>query len=695
MNQNGGNMKQVLQLQTHHAKGTLRIDIETYCDLDIKDVGAYRYVDHESFEVLMIAYALGIGSPKTMIDLMTEDQNSLDFKLKMGTFMSHLNDERIAKRAFNANFERISLGKWLGRGPLNPRHWRCTMVEAWSMGYSRGLAAVAKQLNLPEDAQKLKEGKALINYFCKPCKPTKKNGKRTRNLPEHDMEKWELFKQYCVQDVVAEEEVEKAISGYTADFDWELWAIDQEINDRGVALDPDMIKHGVEYHHYLKATIKEELKQLTGVDNPNSDAQLKVWLTENTDIDAAEMGLNKKSIPKIREMTTDPRVLKMLDLRTELNKTSNAKYDTMERCVCSDGRARGLIQFYGAGRTGRWAGRLIQVQNLPKNKIEDLDNARKLVKSGNPKMLGMFYGDGSSILSQLIRTAFVPSAGAKFLVDDFSAIEARVLAWWAGCKWRMDVFNSTGKIYEASASKMFKVPLDTIVKGHDNYAMRAKGKVAELALGYGGAKGALLAMGALDMGVEEKDLKPLVNVWRKANKEITDLWWAVGDAALEAVREPGRAIEAYGVVFRVKGSYLFVTLPSGRKLAYVRPYIKKGRYDKDQLYFEGLDQTKGMWLHIDTYGPKLVENITQAMARDCLAESMKRLSYAGYKIVMHVHDEVIIEYNKAVAAMLGYGDKTHDQVLDDITEVMSIRPDWAQDLPLGADGFHCDYYMKD
>lgn len=663
----------------------LRIDIETYCDLDLKKVGVYKYVEHPSFEILMIAYKVNLG-PTSIIDIKGYEGDAFDFELEMATFKDLLVDTNYTKKAFNANFERTCLAKWFGI-PMPPRDWRCTMVHSYTLGLPGSLKGVGVALNLSADKAKSAEGKALINYFCKPCKATKTNGKRVRNLPEHDREKWNKFLAYCIQDVEAEKAVEDILSAFpVTEKEHEYWCLDQRINDRGIRLDKTLYTQAIELDTSYKKTLMAKARDLTGVTNPGSDAQLKKWITENTNIDAFAMGLTKDTVPKMLEIATDPRLKEILEIRQELNKTSNSKYYAMERCICEDETAKGMLQFYGA-RTGRWGGRLIQLHNLPQNKLNDLDLARELLRSGEHEAFEMLYGDIPGTLSQLIRTTFIPKHdNHKFFVADFSAIEAVVIAWLAGETWRMDVFRSHGRIYEASASQMFKVPIEEISKDGSRYDLRAKGKIAELALGYGGSVGALKAMKALEMGLEEKELKPLVNVWRKSNKAIVALWWAVGDAAMDAVKSPGVIYRTHGLEFVVESQYLFIKLPSGRRLAYVRPYVKDGSYNKEQLMFEGMDQTKNLWTHIDTYGPKLVENIVQAIARDCLVESMARLADNFYNIELHVHDEIIID------DLSGEND---ENALNTIIEIMSVRPEWAQDLPLSAAGFVSEFYKKD
>ena len=653
----------------------LGIDIETYCELDLLKCGAYKYVNHPSFEVLMLAWAYD-DEPVQLVDY-TAGEELPDQELF--SLLMHTGD---IKTAYNANFERTCLAKHY-KSPMPPEQWECTSVHALELGMPSGLGRVAEVLGLPQDLQKSKTGKALINFFSKPCKATKVNGGRTRNLPQHDPDRWQLFKDYCKQDVVTERAVRKVLEQFPLPLSEQfLWEVDQKINDRGVKIDRDFMVMAIDLDTLHGDTLYAEARELTQLQNPNSLPQLKSWIAEQTGLTIT--GLTKDDVPKIMAETDNTKVKRVLEIRGELGKTSTSKYHAMERCICDDDRVRGLIQFYGANRTGRWAGRLVQVQNLPQNKFVDLELARGLIKSGEFKALELLFGEVPSILSQLIRTAFIPSDGNLFYVADFSAIEARMIAWLAGEQWRMDVFNTHGKIYEASAAQMFNVPLETIAKGQENYALRAKGKIAELALGYGGSVGALTQMGALKMGLEEKELKPLVNTWRKTNAAITRLWWSVGDAAIEAVKF-GRTTSTHGLEFQVESGILFIKLQSGRRLAYVRPHIKEGRYGKDQLLYEGLDQTKNKWAVIDTYGPKLVENIVQALSRDSLAFTLMNLDAVGYKTVMHVHDEAIVEHS----------DQDPDKTLKAIEDLMGKVPDWAAGLPLNAEGYHCNFYKKD
>jgi len=652
----------------------LGIDIESYCELDLTEVGVYRYVEHPSFEVLMLAWAWD-DEPVQLVDFTAGES------LPQSVYEAILAKQDV-KAAFNANFERTALTKYL-RSVMPPEEWRCTMVHAQELGLPSSLKNVAEVLGMPEDQQKMKEGKALINFFCKPCKPTKVNKMRARNLPHHDPDRWEIFKQYCKQDVVTERAIRKRLESFPIPIsEQHLWEIDQSINDRGVRLDRDLIKQAISLDTSYKDRLMAEAQDISNLQNPNSLQQIKGWVERQTGIEVTS--LTKKDVPDIINATDNAQVERFMEIRQELAKTSTSKYYAMDRCICDDDRARGLIQFYGANRTGRWAGRLVQVQNLPQNKIPDLALARELLRAGHFDGFELLFGNVPGILSQLIRTAFIPSQGNKLYVADFSAIEARMIAWVAKEEWRMEVFRTHGKIYEASAAQMFSVPLDSIAKGRENYALRAKGKIAELALGYGGSEGALTQMGALDMGLDPSELKPLVTTWRNTNPAITRLWWSVDAAAIEAVKF-NRTTSTHGLEFSVESGILFVKLQSGRRLAYVRPRVQPGKFGREALVYDGMDQVKSRWTTIDTYGPKLVENIIQALSRDCLAFSLKNLAAAGYKTVMHVHDEAIIDHSAA----------DPDRTMEHIEAIMGQPPAWALDLPLNADGYYCDFYKKD
>ncbi len=641
----------------------LEMDIETFSDVDLIKCGVYAYADSPAFEVLLFAYSFDGGETR-VIDLAQGEE--LPGEVAEAVF-----DGSVVKTAFNANFERTCLSKYFGRY-LPPESWHCSAVQAAVLALPRSLEDVGAVLGL--DERKMKEGKELIRYFCVPCKPTKANGGRRRNLPCHAPEKWELFKAYCMRDV----DVEKAIRGKLCKFpipegEMELYRLDQRINDRGVPVDMGLVRQAVKCERLHKEVVTKRAYELTGLENPNSVAQLKGWLGEN--------GVEAESLSKkaVTEMIgeSDGEVEELLRLRLLMAKTSVKKYEAMERSVCSDGRVHGLLQFYGANRTGRWAGRLVQVQNLPQNHIEDLELARRLVREGRFEDVEMLYDSTPKVLSELIRTAFVPEPGCRFVVADFSAIEARVLAWLAGERWRLEVFSSHGKIYEASASAMFHVPIEEVTKGS---SLRQKGKIAELGLGYGGAAGALVSMGALDMGLSEDDLPPLVAAWRRANPHIAQFWWDVDKAAVEAVTKRAKT-RAGRIGFEYRSGILFVMLPSGRKLAYVKPRMAVNKFGREGLTYEGILENK-KWGRIETYGPKLVENIVQGTARDLLAEAMLRVERKGYPIVMHCHDEIIAEVPEGMGSV------------EEMCEVMAVRPSWAEGLPLRADGYECPFYQK-
>jgi len=650
---------------------TISIDIETYSGTDLKAAGVYRYVEDPDFEILLMAYAWD-DEPVEIIDLAQGERVPDDL-------YDAITSPEETKTAFNANFERTCLSAWLGVA-LPSESWTCSAVHAATLGLPRSLADVAKVLGLPEDKQKMRAGKALIQFFCKPCKPTKHNGGRTRNLPQHDPERWELFKTYCKQDVEAERAVRRKLKTVPVpESEHQIWLLDQKINDRGILVDRLLTNQAIAADTAAASRLEEEAIKLTGLNNPNSVAQLKKWLEAAAGITVES--LNKATVPDLIKSTTDETVKRVLELRGEMAKSSVKKYLALDRAVNQDGRIRGTMLFYGA-RTGRWSGRIFQPQNLPQNKLADLALARELLQDGDTESIELLYGNVPDTLSQLIRTALVPGRGKRFLVADFSAIEARVIAWLAKEKWRLEVFNSHGKIYEASASQMFSVPIETIAKGQENYVLRQKGKIAELALGYGGAKGALEAMGALKMGLTPEELPPLVKAWRAANSAITKLWWDIGDAAIAAVSYPGETQETHGITFIAEQGFLFCGLPSGRRLGYYKPEIKDGRYGKPVLVYEGIEQTRKTWGRVDTYGPKLVENIVQAIARDLLADAMLRLDETGHKIVMHVHDEAIIEARP-------------EQSLAEVEALMGRTPEWAAGLPQRADGYECAFYRKE
>lgn len=642
----------------------LNIDIETYSEADLTKSGVYKYVDKTSgFEVLLFGYSVD-GGPAVVIDLASGQQLPEEI-------VEAIKNPDVIKYAFNAQFERICLGAYLGEY-LSPESWRCTMVASLYLGLPGSLAQVGAVLGV--EKQKLESGKELIRYFSLPCKATKTNGGRTRNLPQHDKEKWQQFISYNARDVETEMEIFERVNKFPVpDFVWEQYVEDQRINDLGIELDMDLVAQAIKCDEESRARYLSRAQALTGLDNPNSPIQLREWiLSKGVEMET----LTKAEVAEVIE-TSDGEVKEVLELRQLLSKSSVKKYVAMEACRCSDGRAHGLLQFYGANRTGRWAGRLIQVQNLPQNHIPDLKVARDLVKSGCFEAVELLYDSIPDTLSQLIRTAFVPKAGCKFIVADFSAIEARVIAWLAGEGWRQEVFKENGDIYCASATQMFGVPVE---KHGENAHLRQKGKIAELALGYGGGEGAMKSMGAIQMGIEEEELKPIVDSWRKANPNIVKLWWDIHKCVIKAVRD--KQLQEYKCLrFTVEKGILFIHLPSGRRLAYVKPTIYRNEYDRDEISYMGVDASK-KWGSISSYGPKFVENIIQAMSRDLLAEAMTRLMKAGYNIVMHVHDEAVIE-----APM--------EASLEEACRIMSITPAWAEGLILNAAGYECEFYQKD
>ena len=642
----------------------LSIDIETYSDVDLTKCGVYAYVDSPNFTVLLFAYAIDDEETK-IVDLACGEKLPAEV-------LEALTDGSVIKTAFNAAFERTCLSRYLNI-PLSPVSWQCTAVQSAMLALPLSLDGVGEVLDIRR--KKLKEGTDLVRYFSIPCKPTKTNEGRTRNLPEHSPEKWELFKTYCIRDVDAEREIRWKLRNFQIpESEMELYRLDQEINDRGIMVDRDLVSHAVECDLQYKDMVTAQAYELTGLNNPNSVTQIKEWLMDRgIEVESLDKKSVKGLIPE-----TDGEVLEVLKLRLLMAKTSVKKYEAIERSVCSDGRVHGLLQFYGANRTGRWAGRLVQVQNLPQNHLADLALARSLIKQGRYEDVDLLFDSVPGVLSELIRTAFVPKPGTRFIVADFSAIEARVLAWFSGEKWRLDVFASHGKIYEASASAMFGVPIEEITKGSP---LRQKGKIAELALGYGGSVGALTSMGALDMGLTEEELHILVNQWRSANPHITKFWWDVDAAATSAVREKKEMVVGK-VCFSYKSGILFITLPSGRKLSYIKPRLDTNKFGREGLTYEGIGESK-KWLRIETYGPKLVENIVQATSRDLLALAMLRLRNSGFEIVMHIHDEAVLEVSEGYSSV------------EDICRIMSAAPDWATGLPLRADGYECDFYKKD
>jgi DNA polymerase len=645
---------------------TLEIDIETFSSINLAKSGTYRYVEAEDFEVLIFGYSVD-GGEVQIVDLACgETLPDNDIRLA-------LIDPTVTKWAFNAQFERICLSKWLGLPEgqyLNSRSWRCSMVWAAYMGLPLSLEGTGAVLGL--EKRKLVEGKDLIRYFSKPCNPTAANGGRTRNLPHHAPEKWLAFKEYNRRDVEAEMAIQQKLINFPVpESMWTEYRLDQEINDRGVALDLELVRHAIETDKRSRIELTRMMRELTELKNPNSVAQMKQWLSDNgleTDT------LGKKAVAEM--LKTAPKQLGVvLSLRQQLAKSSVKKYQAMENAVCADGRARGMFQFYGANRTGRFSGRLIQLQNLPQNHMEDLRQARSLLESGNFEALSMLYDSVPEVLSELIRTAFVPKPGSRFIVADFAAIEARVIAWLSEEKWRQEVFASGGDIYCASASRMFRMPVE---KNGINGHLRQKGKIAELALGYGGSVGALKAMGALEMGLTEDELQPLVSTWRSSNSNIVRFWWDVDRAAMKAVKDC-TTTETHGIRFSYQSGMLFITLPSGRRLAYVKPRIGENRFGSECVTYEGIGGTK-KWERLHSYGPKFVENIVQATSRDILCYAMQNLRHCP--IVMHVHDEIVIEADKQTS-------------VDAVCRQMSQTPPWAKGLLLRADGFECDFYQKD
>ena len=643
----------------------ISIDIETYSSIDLTKSGVYRYVEAPDFQVMLFGYSVD-GGPVSVVDLAMGETIPLEI-------LSALEDENVLKYAFNANFERICLSRMLGYETgiyLDPSSWRCTMIWSAYMGLPLSLQGCGTVLKL--DKQKLTEGKDLIKYFCVPCQPTKSNGGRTRNLPTDAPDKWERFKAYNARDVETEMEIQKSLIHFPVpDSVWEEYHIDQRINDTGVALDMTLVRQAIAMDGVSGNELSAAIRSLTALENPNSVSQMKDWLSDQglqTDT------LGKKAVTELLK-TAPENLREVLALRQQLAKSSVKKYQAMQNAVCSDGRARGMFQFYGANRTGRWAGRLIQMQNLPQNHLPDLEQARELVKVGDYEAVKMLYEDVPDTLSQLIRTAFVARPGAKFIVADFSAIEARVIAWLAGEEWRQEVFAEGKDIYCASASQMFGVPVEKHgINGH----LRQKGKIAELALGYGGSVGALKAMGAIEMGLSEDELQPLVQAWRDANPNIVRFWWAVDSAAMNAVANK-TSDSTYGIDFTYKSGMLFITLPSGRKLTYVKPKIGENKFGSPCVTYEGVGSTK-KWERLESYGPKFVENIVQATARDILCYSMKTLRNTS--MVMHIHDEIVIEADRRMS-------------LDAVCEQMGRTPPWAQGLLLRADGYETDFYRKD
>lgn len=644
---------------------TLSIDIETYSDIPLQKTGVYRYCESPNFEILLFGYSIDSG-PVQVVDLACGEHIPKEV-------LAALEDDSVIKWAFNAAFERVCLSRYLGYPTgkyLDPESWHCSMVWTATIGLPLSLEGVGAVLGL--EKQKLTEGKELIKYFCQPCLPTKANGQRTRNRPFHAPDKWELFKRYNARDVEAEMGIQQKLSKFPVPPQvWEEYDIDQEINDRGVRIDMELVEQAIQMDARSRQELTDAMKRMTALENPNSVQQMKQWLSDNgmeTD------SLGKKVVAELLK-TAPPELAEVLTLRQQLAKSSVRKYQAMEKTVCSDNRARGMFMFYGANRTGRFSGRNIQLQNLPQNHLPDLAEARALVRSGDFDAVELLYEDVPDTLSQLIRTAFIPRDGAQFLVADFSAIEARVIAWFAGETWRQEVFSKGGDIYCASASQMFKVPVEKHgINGH----LRQKGKIAELALGYGGSVGALKAMGALEIGLTEEELPQLVDAWRQSNPNIVKFWWAVDRAVMEAVRYKHTTTD-YGLTFSCRSGILFITLPSGRKLAYVKPKVGTNKFGGECITYEGIGSTK-KWERLDSYGPKFVENIVQATARDILCYAMRTLRCCS--IVMHIHDELVIEADPRMS-------------LDAVCEQMGRTPPWAKGLLLRADGYATPFYKKD
>ncbi len=658
----------------------LEIDIETYSSVSLQKCGVYKYAEADDFEILLFGYSVD-GGKVDVIDLASGEEIPADI-------LKALTDDTVIKWAFNAQFERVCLSRYLSdkgisldpfhdQHPLstecgrflNPEAWKCSMVWSAYMGLPLSLEGIGAVLGL--EKQKLSEGKDLIKYFSVPCNPTKANGGRTRNLPEHDPEKWFRFKAYNVRDVETEMQIQKRLAKYPVPEEvWEEYHIDQEINDRGILADMDFVERAISIDEKSRSRLMADMRELTELDNPNSVVQMKEWLSDN----GVEMDtLGKKAVAAMIE-ETDGDVSEVLFLRQQLAKSSVKKYQAMKNAACRDNRCRGMFQFYGANRTGRFAGRLVQLQNLPQNHMPDLEQARAIVKSGDYEILDMLYDDIPDTLSQLIRTAFIPKPGTKFYVADFSAIEARVIAWFAGEQWRTKVFEEGGDIYCASASQMFKVPVEKHgVNGH----LRQKGKIAELALGYGGSVGALKSMGALDNGLTEDELQPLVDAWRQSNPHIVSFWWDIDRAVKKAIKER-MPQTVYGIKIFCQSGMLFITLPSGRNLSYVKPRIGENRFGGESVTYEGIGGTK-KWERLESYGPKFVENIVQATSRDLLMNAIKTLRCCS--IVAHIHDEIIIEADPSMS-------------LDVLCEQMARTPPWAKGLLLRADGYVCDFYKK-
>ena len=661
----------------HH----LSIDIETFSTVPLDKGGLYKYATDPSFVVLLIAWSFD-GMPVEIVDLARGEE--LPDRLRLA-----LLDSGTIKHAYNASFEWFCLSRYFKiKDPENwlPQ-WHCTKLHGLYCGYVGSLEKMGEALRLPQEQRKLNTGKSLIRTFCLPCKPTRSNGNRTRIYPDMEPQKWELFKEYCIRDVATEMTIADRLAAFPVpESEQKLWELDQRINYRGVRIDGELVSGALAVHKTVTDDLRSEAAGITGLDNPNSVQQLISWYEEETGEQLDD--LRKETVKTLISGTDNEIVKRVLKIRQELGKTSVKKYEAMTKSVCADGRIRGLLQVYGANRTGRWAGRLVQVQNLPRNYIDTLSYARELVKERDPDMIKLIYGSVPDVLSQLIRTAFIPSEGNIFLVADFSAIEARVISWLAGETWRMEVFATHGKIYEASASQMFGVPIEDIKKGNPEYALRSKGKVAELALGYQGGAGALIQMGALAMGLSEEELPEIVRRWRSSNKRIVDLWYSVENAAIECIRTAKPQHVRNMITFRreydrsTDQDFLTIQLPSQRKLFYARPALTTNKWGNDSISYQGMNQKTKKFTTLETYGGKLTENIVQAIARDCLAVTMTRLEAAGYRIVFHVHDECIIDAPKGSA-------------LEDACAIMGQPIPWAPGLLLRADGFKSDFYKKD
>lgn len=652
---------------------TLSIDVETYSSVDIGSAGAYKYCESDDFQLLIFGYSIDYG-PVTVVDL--ADGETLPPEV-----IRMLTDPNVTKTAYNAAFERAAISRFLGKS-MPPEQWSCTMVLAAQVGLPLGLEAVCNAMQLPPDLAK-KDGKALIRYFSQPCQPTLANGGRTRNMPWDDYDKWNRYKSYNKRDVEVENTIRKRLIHYLPDdTEQKFWCLDQKINDTGVRLDLTLAQNAIDINNRYTATLESEARAISGLDNVNSTSQVKSWLegVEGIEIES----LNKKAMPDVVDNIKSDEAKRFLELRTELSKTSTAKFDKMIECACKDDHARGLFQFYGASRTGRFAGRLLQLQNLPQNHLDDLEETRALVRAGSYDELKEKHPNITSTLSELIRTAIIPEPDCHFLVADFSAIEARVIAYIAGEEDDLAEFRGKGKIYEATASRMFNVPRETIVSGHPNYALRAKGKVAVLACGYGGGASALIAMGALKAGIPEEELPTLVKQWRDAHPHITAWWRSLDNAAKRCIRTKSTTVDTVGnIYFEYEQGNMFMRLPSGRRIAYINAQIGTNRFGNDSILYSGSNQVTRKWEMLETYGGKLAENCVQATARDCLRDCMLRLDEAGFDIRMHVHDEVIINEPK------------NGRTLEDVINIMRTPPTWAPDLPLNAAGFEADFYMKD